>query len=285
LSNKPILTLDTSAINRLADDPSCEAVINGLAASFFVRLTFTSVDEVAQNSGKERREHLFGVCKQLLTSGDCLLPVGKLLQKLVRAFDTDAAGFKWDNVDVRLDEAVEAAVRSAAISDELSKAAWEEAGPMNQQFESMLRDTKPAFDSVFASNPAARPGSVGELIGGLQRGGQYWKIAGSLYDSIAGRSADEGTVHKFWDRSPPFQCLMGALCAALYDRSVRPPNTPGSLKAGWADTFMAVYLPYCDQFVTADSGQLACYREVAKLYVPDLTLRSWDDLSGVLSIG
>ncbi len=251
MSNRPILTLDTSAINRLADDPSCEAVINGLAASFFVRLTFTSVDEVAQSSDAERRDRLLGVCKRLLASGECLLPVDELLQKLVRAFDTDTATFEWCKVDVRLDEAVEAAVRSAAISDELSKAAREEAGPMKQLFESMLRDTKPAFDSVFAANPSARPESVGELIGRLQRGSQYWKTAGSLYNSIAGQSADEGTVHKFWDRSPPFQCLMGALCAALYDRNVRLPNTPGSLRAGWADTFMAVYLPYCHQFVTA----------------------------------
>jgi hypothetical protein len=284
MGNNPILALDTSAINRLADDPSCEALIKGLTAGFSVRLTFTSINEVAQTSGAERRGRLVEVCKQLLTSGDCLLPVGELLQKLVRAFDTDTATFEWCKVDVRLDEAVEAAVRSAAISDDLSEAAREEAGPMKQLFESMLRNTKPAFDKVRAANPSARPESVGELIGELQRGGQYWKMARSLYDHIAGRAADEGTVGKFEAACAPFQCLMGALCAALYDRNVRLPNTPGSLKAGWADTFMAVYLPYCDQFVTADDRQLACYRQVAQLYVPGLSVRSWCDLRGALCV-
>jgi hypothetical protein len=242
------------------------------------------MSEVAQNSGDERRDSLFQVCKLLLASGDCLLPVGELLRKLVRAFDTDTSTFEWREVDVRLDEAVEAAVRSAVISDDLSAAAREEAEPMKQLFRRILDDTKPAFDRVFAANPSARPESVGELIAGLQRGGQYWKIARSLFDRIAGHSAHEGTVRNLWDRSAPFQCLMGALCAALYDRSVRKPNTPGSLRAGWADTFMAAYLPYCDQFVTADGGQLACYREVAQLYVRSLTVSSWCDFRGALCV-
>ncbi len=284
MENKTILTFDTSAINRLTDDAGHEALLQGLKAGFYQRLTFTSISEVAQNSGAERRERLFGVCKQLLTSGDCLLPVGELLQKLVRAFDTDTATFEWCKVDVRLDEAVEAAVRSAAISDDLSEAAREEARPMKQLFESMLRDTKPAFDKVLAVNPSARPERVGELIGGLQRGGQYWKMARSLYDRLAGHSADEEMVRKFWDSTPPFRCLLGALCAALYDKNVRLPNAPGSLKPGWADTFMAVYLPYCDQFVTADDRQLACYRHVAQLYVPGLSVRSWCDFRGTLCV-
>ncbi|HVA00080.1 MAG TPA: hypothetical protein VMV34_00340 [Terriglobia bacterium] len=284
MGNKPILTFDTSAINRLVDDPECDILINGLVSGFSLRLTFTSINEVAQTSGGARREHLFGICKQLLTSGDCLLPVGELLRMLIQAFDRDTSTFEWSEVDVRLEEAVEAAVRSAVIGDDQSAAAREEAEPMKQLFKRMLDDTKPAFDKVFAANPSARPESVGELIGGLQRGGQFWKITRSLYDRIAGHSADGGAARNFWDRSAPFQCLMGALCAALYDRNVRLPNTPRSLKAGWADTFMAVYLPYCDQFVSADGGQLACYREVAQLYVPSLTVRSWCDLRGALCV-
>ena len=41
--NRPIITFDTSAINRLADDPDCEALIDGLGVGFHPRLTFTSV--------------------------------------------------------------------------------------------------------------------------------------------------------------------------------------------------------------------------------------------------
>ncbi len=284
MENKTILTFDTSAINRLTDDAGHEALLQGLKAGFYQRLTFTSISEVAQNSGAERRERLYAVCKQLLTSGDCLLPVGELLQKLVQGFDTDTETFEWCKVDVRLDEAVEAAVRRAVISDDLSAATRKEAEPMKQMFKRILADTKPAFDKVFAANSSARPGSVWEFIRGLQRGGQYWKIARSLYDRIAGCSADERTVRKFEAVCAPFQCLMGVLCAALYDRNVRLPNTPRSLKAGWADTFMAVYLPYCDQFVSADRGQLACFQEVGQLYIPGLTVRSWAAFRSILCV-
>lgn len=285
MENKPKLIFDTSGINRLTDDLAREPLIAGLASGFSLRFTFTSINEVAQNSGAGRRDNLFRVCKLLLGSGDCLPPVGGLLQKLVRAFETDTATFEWGKVDVRLDENVEAAVRSVIIGNGVSAAAREEAEPLKRLFKRMLDDTKPAFDKVFAANPSARPASVGEFIAGLQHGAQHWKIAGSLYDGIAGHTADKGTVRSFWDRSAPFQCLMGAVCAAIYDKCIRVPNTRGSFKAGWADTFMATYLPYCEQFVTDDAGQLACYREVAQLYVPGLTIRSWQELRGALCVG
>lgn len=284
MGNKPILTFDTSGINRLADDPACEALIDGLAPGFFVRLTFTSIDEVAQNSEGARRDLLLRVCKRLLASGDCLMPVAELLQKLVRAFRNGPSTFEWGPVDVRLSETEEQALRGADLADVLSEAVRQEAAAAKKRFDQIYAQAKPAFDKVFEANPCARPESVGDLIGGLQRGGQYWKIARSLYDCLAGHAAEQGTVREFLDRNAPFQCLMGALCAALHDRNVRLPNTSGSIKAGWADTFMAAYLPYCDQFVTADNKQLACYREVAQLYVPGLALRSWCDLRGALCV-
>ncbi len=282
MGDKPILTFDTSGINRLADDSERDILINRLQSGFSLRLTFTSIDEVAQNSGGERRNRLLRLCKKLLASGDCLLPIGELLQKLIRAFEKDPSAFEWNRVEVRLTEAEEKAFRGADVADALSEAVRREAAVPKRRFEQLYAEAKPAFDRVFEANPSSRPKSVADLIGGLQRGGQYWKIAQSLYDRLAGHAAEEGTVRKFWDSSPPFQCVMGALCAAFYDRDVRPPNLPRSLEAGWADTFMAAYLPYCDQFVTADDGQLACYREVAQLHVPGLIIRSWYDLRGAV---
>lgn len=159
MGNKPILTFDTSAINRLADDPACKSLIDGLASGFFVRLTFTSIDEVAQNSCGARREHLFGVCKQLLTSGDCLLPVGELLRKLVLAFENGSSAFALAQIDVRLGEAKERTLRGANVADVLSDAVRREAEPYKKKFEQINAEAKPAFDKVFEANPSARSAS------------------------------------------------------------------------------------------------------------------------------
>ncbi len=282
MENNPILTFDTTGINRLVDSPEREALIKGLAAGYSLRLTFTNVDEVAQNSDGERRARLLHVCKQLLQHGDCLIPIGELLRKLILTFENAPATFEWSRVDVRLTEAVEQVFLRADVTDVLSETVRQESAACKKKFDQIYMEAKPAFESVFEASPSARRINVAELIGGLQHGGQYWRIARSLYDQLAGHNSNEETVRKFWGCSPPFQCVIAALCAAHYDRNVRLPNEPGSIRAGWADTFMAACLPYCDQFVTADKRQLACYGEVAQLHIPGLVLRSWCEFRGAL---
>jgi hypothetical protein len=70
---------------------------------------------------------------------------------------------------------------------------------------------------------------------------------------------------------------MIALCAAQYDRCIRQPNVGPSLRSGRIDTFMATCLPYCDRFVTDDSRQLACYREVAAVAGIEINVNSYEE--------
>lgn len=70
---------------------------------------------------------------------------------------------------------------------------------------------------------------------------------------------------------------MIALFAAQYDRCVRQRSDNRSLKAGRNDTFMATCLPYCDEFITDDDGQLACYKEVVSLTGIGAIIRSYDE--------
>ena len=58
MEDRPIWTPDTSAINRLADDPDSDALIAGLRSGFFVRLTFTSIGEVIAIENTDRRRKL-----------------------------------------------------------------------------------------------------------------------------------------------------------------------------------------------------------------------------------
>ena len=58
--------------------------------------------------------------------------------------------------------------------------------------------------------------------------------------------------------------MIYVMLLSWYDRSVRHRHTGEKFQAGRNDLFMAVYLPYCDKFVTAEKlrEQEKCLREV-----------------------
>lgn len=68
-----------------------------------------------------------------------------------------------------------------------------------------------------------------------------------------------------------------------YDRSLRKENAL-SYKAGRNDQMMAVYLPYCDQFLTDDKQQHRCLTEVASSAGIPTQVRFYDDFRSRLPI-
>jgi hypothetical protein len=273
---RPILTFDTSAINKLADDSDSRALIGGLGSGFFVRLTFTNVEEVVASTSGQRRGKLLDVCGQLLSSGDCIDPPDELLKKLIARFE-EPSPFNWETVDVSVPNAKQVIAGDQNFPDALAEEVREAARTHEGIFKRVYAYAKPYFDKVFAASPEKRPGSVSELVNGLRKGGQYWSIARSLYERVAEHPADDSTIRRFETVCPPFRVVMVALCTALYDRNTRSRRTGPSLRAGRADTFMAIYLPHCDQFVTNDPGQLACYREVVSVVGLGVTVRSYEE--------
>ena len=71
----------------------------------------------------------------------------------------------------------------------------------------------------------------------------------------------EAEVREFIEACLPFRAACYALVMAWYTGSLRTPD--GTARAGRNDLLMAPYLPYCDQFVTADWAQANELREIA----------------------
>jgi hypothetical protein len=285
-SQLSILTLDTSAINRLADDPDCEALTAGLRSRFHLRLSFTSVSELLATENCWRRRKLLGVCRRLLESGDCIDPQHEIIRKMVSRFEASPS-FDWRDVYVRFPQAEIEISRREDISDDEAAQEREDARANNKVFVAVYDDTKPAFDRLFAAGTERLPGSVSELVTQLQGGGgAFWTLAANLYARVATKPVDETTIRRFAMRCDPFRALMIALVAAQYERCVRPRHARPSLRSGRNDTFMSVCLPYCHQFVTDDLGQLACYKEVVSVGNLDVTVRSYEEFhSGFLAMG
>jgi hypothetical protein len=281
-----VVSFDTSAINRLADDPDCDTLLTGLRNGFHVRLSFTGVSEVLATGNPERRQTLLGICRRLLELGDCIDPQHEIIRKMVARFEASPS-FDWRDVYVRFPEAEIEIAREENVSDDDAAQEREHARANNKVFVGVYDDAKPAFDGLFAAGTEKVPGSVSELVTRLQlKGGAFWTLAANLYARVATNPADETTIRRFVARCDPFRALMIALLVAQYDRCVRPPHAGPSLRSGRNDTFMSVCLPYCHQFVTDDLGQLACYREVVSVGNLDVTVRSYEEFhSGFLAMG
>src|SRR6266478_8749428 len=205
---KPILTLDTSGINWLADDPDSGALVAGLASGFHARLIFTNVSEVIQNADRERRARLLQICRWLLASGDCIVPQHEIIRKMVVRFE-ESPSFDWRTVPVDFPEANEAIARDENFSDDLAEQEREEARALQKQFVKLYDDAKPAFDRLFKSGTENIPVSVSELVKRLQMpGGAFWTLAGRLYSRVGKITPDEATMRKFTDICAPFRSLM-----------------------------------------------------------------------------
>ena len=284
MNSKPIWTPDTSVVNRLADDPDSDALVAGLRSGFQVRLTFTSVSEVIANERPARRAQLLRICRVLLSAGDCIDPQNEILSKMISRFE-EASSFDWRMVRVDISQMQSELARDENITDDLAEQERGEARVLDEQFVKIYDDAKPAFDRLFQEGSERAPASVSELVARLQKPeGAFWTLAGSLYSRVGKLSPDEALMRRFTQECYPFRALLIALCAAQYDRCIRPQNLGPSLRSGRNDTFMAVCLPYCHQFVTADRRLLACFREVVSVAELDVTVTSYEEFRNGFSV-
>jgi hypothetical protein len=284
MQTHPIWTPDTSAINRLADDPDSDALIAGLRSGFFVRLTFTSISEVIANADTDRRRKLLDICGQLLLAGDCIDPQHEILSKMISEFEATPS-FDWTKVPVDFPEAQAVIAARQDFSDDEAMQEREENEKLKAQFARVYGEAKPYFDRLLSGGADNPPRNVAELVAWFQSpGGSFWNLAGNIYARVGKKSPDEALMRRFTAECDPFRALMVAFYAAQYDLSLRPERVGPSFRSGRNDTLMAICLPYCHQFVTNDKGQLACYRAVASVAGLDVTVRSYEEFRNGFSV-
>ena len=284
---RKIISFDTSGVNRLADDPDSDALIAGFTVGYFIRLPFTVVSEIIATSSGERRKRLLTVCRKLFAAGDCIEPHHEILKIMVRRFEASEP-LDVANVNLRMIVAENEILRAENFDDGLAAQEREENRNNDKIFCKVYDDARKPFDDVAAqavANGTRMPESVAELVEALQKGGAFWTLARNLYERVATRHVDDATLRDFYDKCDPFRALMLAIFAAQYDRCIRQPSDNRSLKSGRNDTFMAACLPYCNEFVTDDRGQLACYLNVVALARFDTVVRSFDSFRESLFVG
>jgi hypothetical protein len=132
-------------------------------------------------------------------------------------------------------------------------------------FEGVFLGAKPHFEELFRTGGSVRPSSARELVSRLQgEGGAFWSFGEMFYEKVTNRKPDESTIRRLVASCSPFHALVLAICVAQYELSIRE-DEGGKSSAYRNDLLMAVYLPYCDEFISDDRGQLGSLRQVATL--------------------
>jgi hypothetical protein len=155
MDDKPIVALDTSAINGLADDPDCAALIPEILARFHIRLSAASVGELIATPDAPRRSKLLALCKELMQSGDCIHNAYQLLQMVVRDFERPQA-FDWRSVDIRFQEAEDGLRSGAVFDDGTSRSVRDENKEAKRKFEEFYEKFNPPYKEAFAQRNKAR---------------------------------------------------------------------------------------------------------------------------------
>jgi hypothetical protein len=267
MAERKRLIFDTTGINRFAEDrKSADPLIAGLTSGYIVRVTATNVEESIATENPEKRNRLLEVCKELIkgVGGEIIRPFHWITEELIEHFEKNGT-VNWQAISLRLPAYEREIVLREVIDDEMSAQERVHAANVKATFETVFTDARPHFEELFRTGRDSRPSSVADLVSRLQGpGGAFWNFGQGLYERVAKRRADEGTIRRFVAECPPFHALLLAICVAQYDLAIREEDgtKPSSHRN---DLFMAVYLPYCDEFVSDDRGQQIRLREVVSL--------------------
>lgn len=282
IGDVPIISFDTSAHNRLVDDgPLAEPVLASLKSGLSFRFVGLSIDEIVATSDPARRAALFTSCGRLQAGmTECIYPHNELIKRMVVQHQKSAAAFNWKAVDVKARE-YERAIRTGELVDDEALSAEQRADmkARRKEYGDMWAGLRPRLEGVFRRQGEVPSPTFREVVARLQsEGSLIWNMGKLVYDRAAEMDGSEATIREFMEICPPFRALIYAMLLSWYDRAVRDDKGE-KFQAGRNDLFMAVHLPYCDKFVTAEKygEQERCLREVA--FVADLQteILSYDD--------
>jgi len=264
MNNLKRLSFDTSAIsghNGLAMHDDRDFLVTGIRVGYFTRLTFPSVEESLAISDPTKRADIFGLLSQLLGEGECLLAHNSLATHLIQNYDQSGHS-RWDSMNIRFPRC-ETAIQQSEFSQSESDEQREFAEQEKVRFAEVFINAAPHFEEVFATG-VERPATADEFFAHLNReGGALWNFGAGLYERAASRRPTEAQVRAFADECPPFLCLLLGLVHGQFEWAIRGDKVSAQKRPNRIDLFSAIYLPYCDIYVTEDAEQRRCLREIA----------------------
>lgn len=147
-----------------------------------------------------------------------------------------------------------------------------------EHFRNGWKRLRPLLDAVLTKDPSKRPTSYRAAVKiAVADGGVLWGFGRGLYKHVSSSQPPEIEIKALMDACPPFRAACYSLVMAWYNGSLRVQDA--APVAGRNDLMMATYLPYCDQFVTADWAQARELGQIAAEAKIDCEILSFQEFS------
>jgi hypothetical protein len=258
---------DTSAINRLHDEPDRTIIVKGLIATTVVRVTALNVIEVSGTADVARRTSLLGLLSDLADGVRPLSAPNVLLQTLAKAFAD-----KNDRPVITLTEEEEGVWLALNNRDSHNEETRQEVFRWKQDLEKPFKEShmeaRPEFQELFATGKASRPRVPSDLFRHYCEDDTFlYDVVSPLYAQSTGVELKRQELREFLAQIPQWPLYFLGWAYAIFERDIQQIGYGHKGKAGTVDLWCALYLPHCDCFVTDDVGQRKSLR-ILNVYNP-----------------
>lgn len=247
-----VISFDTSGIDRMERECQTDrkALIAGLKTLGTVRVTGMNVSESLSIQGDHRRRRL-ELLAELTGEFNPLQPPNTLLADIACAYH------EHRNTVSLGDDACWVAVKNPqVVNDMMATESYRWHQDREDWFVGTYQELRAAYAPVFRKYRNQRPRSAAFMVRYfIERGPQYWDLLLiPIYERQTGYRPSHAEFERFLKRVPAWSMFWLARVVALYRRAIRQ-NKYGKKNAGLNDLDSAIYLSFCDLFVTDDARQ------------------------------
>jgi hypothetical protein len=262
------IVFDNSPLSRLLEEAERDrnAMLRGLRTYAILRVTGMNVIETANITDDSQREAKLRLLKEITGAVNPYQSPNDLLADVARAYDAREA-------QVTLGDEVSwfAISKPEEITNELAAEGLRWHADREKWFREMFQDMRQEFQPMFDAGLAERPRSAGGLIKYFieHRETYYDILLIPIYARQTGHTPTHEEFSRFLDRVPAWSLFWIARVYAMYRRVIQLKRF-GKTNAGVHDLDSAIYLSFCDMFVTGDKPQERALR-VVNAFSPRVT--------------
>lgn len=262
-----IFYLDTSAINRLYDDPNLEELKATIKNKAQVYISVFTVAELASTSDKYRRTGLLKIAKDITGNYRPAAMPGELLKRSLEAINDfapdmdNSMGTEWDGLWIGLND-------PTLIDEESYHEIIEWKAQQEAWYHQIHERGRPLMQETIKKLPLEERATLMSSFAKLIR--YYRPDRDFLNDFVANMAYRSGTeIHitrvlteRIIKHSEHWRFFLAGMAYSMYGRAIRSSSFGRDKNPGSIDTQQSIYLTLCDVFVTADRQQYRMLRSI-----------------------
>lgn len=247
-----VLSFDTSAIDQLERETVQDrmALVAGLRTLGRIQITGLNVSESLSIVGAHRTQRL-RFLGELTGEYKPLQMPNELLAEIARAYQE-----RRDTVVLGDDVCWTAVKNPAVVNDHMAAIGGKWHRDRELWFFESYHELRISYTPLFKKYRDERPRSASAMIRYfIERAPTYWDaLLIPIYERQTGNRPSHAEFQEFLKRVPAWRMFWLARVYALYRRAVGLRNY-GKRNAGLNDLDSAIYVPFCDTFITNDARQ------------------------------